>query len=160
MTVKPLSKDERFEIQKLLKTKLDEKLKQLDADDPGWQKRVEDQKNKIAIGRLRIEKDFVELKELETEITLLTQKHAEIELRIRKKLPLEERGRYGGCSTNKDMCDSISEICSEVHNSVMKKDQTGKLALKVTEDYNQMLALFYTCTTREDVVYRNILGTE
>jgi len=157
--MKPLTQNERQEIRNVLRTEHDAAISKLNAADPGWQKRIEDRKNKVAIGRLKVEKDILELQRLEDLIRGLEEEKAAVETRIRKKMPLSKRedGRHG-CPRPKDLCTAISEIMEEVADVEMSKDATGKKAMAAKLEFNRKVELLLTCSTRDDVVRLGIIS--
>ena len=155
--MKQLSQSERNEIDVILSHRRAARLKELDAKDPGWKQRVEDRKNKVALGRLRVEKDVVELKAIESQIRDLENKKQLIDLRISTKMPRNKREVRRGCPTPKDLCEAVAEICEEIHEAEMAKDPTGKKALAIAAEHVATRAQFAMCSTREDVAARKIL---
>lgn len=155
--MKQLTNDERRDIRKLLDQKKDLELSAINAADPGWEQRIEDRKNKVALGRLRVEKDVVEMKAIESQIRTLEGKRAEIELRIRKKMPLKKRDKYDGCPTHKDLCDAVGEICVQIDDTEMARDAAGKKVLALNAKYLGLQSKLAQCTTREDVAAAKIL---
>lgn len=157
MANRVLSQAERSEIHSALVDQRDAALKSLSAEDPGWEKRVEDRKNKVAIGRLKIEKDVIALTEIEGQIAALETKRKSIELAISKKMPFKKRGerrQYDDdevCPARKGMCAAIADICSEIHEAELAKDPTGKKALEIHKRYRAATAKFVGCSTREEV---------
>lgn len=155
--MKTLSQSERQEIITVLNNVRDQKLSELNAADPGWQNRIEVRKTKVAIGRLKVEKDVLELEGLEDQIRILKQKIEATEARIQKKMPLKKRDKYDNCPMPKSLCEAVSEIASEVHDSETSKDVTGKKALAIDAEFLNAKAKLAKCSTREDVAAFKIL---
>ena len=156
--MKSMTNDERSAIGRLLTEQCEKKLNDLNAEDPGWRQRVEDRKNKLALGRLRVEKDVVERNKLISQIRLLTEKLEAVDLRISQKMPAEERsGSYGSCPRPMDMCKAVGEICKEIHDSVMKNNVTGRKALALHADLTRRKLQLAKCETREDLVTHKVL---
>lgn len=157
--MKQLSQTERNEIDRILGARHEAALKIIEASDPNWRERVEEKKNKLAIGRLKVEKEVLALKQLETQIRNLEQQKQEVEARIARKMPLKERdGRYDdSCPTPKSLCQAVAEIGKAIHESVMAKDPAGIRILNAKKAYRDAEAQFAKCSTRDDVVKAKIL---
>jgi chaperonin cofactor prefoldin len=155
--MKALTISERQSIHDILRGNLQDSISELNAKDPGWAQRIEDRKRKVAIGRLKVQKDVSELEQLEANIRDLEAKRKAVELRIKKKMPLGERGYRGACPDNKDLCEAISEICEEIHDQEQAKDKTGKLVLKLQKEHQQKLTRLAKCDTRQDVAEAGVL---
>ena len=157
--MKQLSATERQEIKNLLEKKYENAITALDAADPGWRQRIEDRKNKLAIGKLRIEKEVIEKKKIEADILALQFKLNEVEQRISKKMSLHQRKvRYEDeCPMPKGMCEAVGEIASEIHASVLAKDPTGKKLLVAEKELMDAMSRLATCDTRIEVITRKVL---
>lgn len=155
--MRPMTQAERGQVEKILNEGHEFAVGELDAADPGWRKRVEDRKNKVALGRLRVEKDVVEQKKIESQIRLLQEKLQAIELRIQQKMPMSERTHRGGCPLPKSFCDAVAEITSEVHEKVMAADPTGKKVLALRMKFLATKVQLAKCTTREDLITYGVL---
>ncbi len=156
--MKPLSQQERHEIQGVINDHKDSCIREIDAIDPEWRRRVEERKNKVAIGQLKVEKEVLELNTLEEQIRALQAKRDEIELRIRKKMPLEPRSGRGGCPDRQSLCEAVAGVCRAIHNAEMKKDASGKVVLGYEESCRVRFAKLAACATREDVVAAKIIN--
>jgi len=157
MAVKTLSQSDRYEIKAILNAFRESQLTALNASDPEWTRRIEERKQKVAIGKLKIEKDVAEMDEIDNQIRALRQKRDEIELRISKKMPTEARTRNGGCPGRKSMCESINEIATRIHDSVMMEDAAGAASIAIDNDHRRRLSLLVKCETREDVNQLKVL---
>lgn len=157
--MKSLSMTERQDISKLLDEKLKRRVSELTAQDPLWKERIEEKKQKSALGRLRIEKDMVELKGVEAEISVLKKKASVIEKRIAAKMPKKKQDRYGneGCPVPMDKCEAVTKLCNEIHDAEMGKDPTGKKVLTAEADHFAAKAALAKCTTREELAKAKIL---
>src|SRR3990167_7189910 len=155
--MKPMSKDERLEILGILKTRHQTAIDAINAADPGWRKSCSDKANKLAIGRLKIEKEVTELETVEEDIRKLEAKREELEAKIHKKMPLNERDKYDSCPTPKHLCEAVGEIVEEVMDSVLANDLAGKKSLAADEDFNTRRELLALCSTREDLVEKKVL---
>lgn len=159
MSERSLSTTERNQMRESLETWKRLKLDALIAKDPGWKTRVAEKKRKIAIGKLGVEKELVELQKVTEEIQKLEGKKKELDKRIEEKMPYDEdRGKlYRSCPTRKDICGAIEDIMDAVHPSVMAEDKTGAAMLKVEEEYERRRVLLLSCVTREDVREKKVL---
>lgn len=153
-----LSQSERHDIYKILLSRYEAKMTALNASDPGWKQRIEDRKNKVAIGRLRVEKEAIELTTVESQIRALENRKAEIELRIAKKMPLQKRVRYDrGCPLPMSLCEAVAQIAKEIHDAESAKDIAGRKALAIQAEFASANAQLTLCSTRDDIAARKIL---
>lgn len=155
--MKPLNETQRYEIKGILSDRHIAALAEVDASDPGWKARVEERKTKLAIGRLKVEKEVIQLKAIEEQMTSLTIQRQEVEARIAKKMPRHARGRHDACPTPKSLCEAIAEIAAEINDSVMAKDPAGKRVLAANKAYLDGKAALAQCDTREQIEARKIL---
>lgn len=154
-----LTIDERRDLYKLLNQRKDQELAAIQAADPNWERRIEERKNKVALGQLRVEKEVTELKEVEEQIRVLRRKRQEIEVRISKKMPLHQRNRDDeGCPSPRSLCDSVGEICNRIDKVEKSKDPTGKKVLALEAKYLILQGKLAQCSTREDVAQAKILA--
>jgi hypothetical protein len=156
--MKALTQPERQEIVQILVHRKEVKLAALQASDPGWKQRIEERKNKVALGRLRVEKEACELKLIETQIRDLENRKAALEIKISKKMPLNKRDKYGdSCPTPMSLCKAVSEIAEAVHEAEMAKDATGKKVMAIHAEFDAAKAQLAMCNTREDIVARKVV---
>lgn len=152
---KAMSGDERFEVRRLIDARCDRKIDELSVADPEWENRVAQRKRKVAIGKLKVEKDVAALEQVERDIARLEGIKSEIEERISKKMPREPehhgRNSGSGCSVPKSLCAAIRDVEKTVHLKVMRDDATGRKALKIEADRNRRMELLAGCTTRDQV---------
>lgn len=158
-----LTIDERRDLYKLLNQRKDQELAAIQAVDPNWERRIEERKNKVALGQLRVEKEVTELKDVEEQIRVLRRKRQEIEVRISKKMPLHNRDRSRdrddeGCPSPRSLCDAVGEICNRIDGTEKAKDPTGKKVLALEAKYLLLQGKLAQCSTREDVAQAKILA--
>lgn len=159
--MKAMTYQEREEIRGILRNWRDARMCVVTASDSDWKNRIEERKRKIAIGKLKVEKDVQALSRVEDQIDALEKQKAEIEARITAKMPKERAEGYRkakGCAVPKSLCDAVNEIAETVHHRVMKGDATGRKVLEIEADHEKRLAKLATCTTREDVRASKIVG--
>jgi len=82
---------------------------------------------------------------------MLEGKIKELEMKIKKKMPLKERRYRSACPDHKEMCEAIGEIAQEVKQQQKQKDPTGKKVLAIEEKYRQRREKLAQCTSLDDV---------
>lgn len=155
---KGMSSGERQDIRRLLAQQEAAELEALSAQDVGWEKRVEDRKQKVAIGQLKVEKEVAELAKIDAELERLTRQKEDVEQRIARKMPFEKRRHRDSCPSRKSLCEAIAGICSEIDFRETARDVTGKKAQAIAEKYRNRRALLEACTSRDDARMSEVLG--
>lgn len=100
--MKALTQPERQEIVQILVHRKEVKLAALQASDPGWKQRIEERKNKVALGRLRVEKEACELKLIETQIRDLENRKAAKVMAIHAEFDAA-KAQLAMCNTREDI---------------------------------------------------------
>lgn len=153
-----MNASEREEIRQLIQKDYAIKLTALKADDPEFERRIDDRCRKVAIGQLGIAAELKKKEELERSMATLQQKIEDIETSIERKLPFEEKTIRRSCPTRKDICTAINDIANRIRPSESAKDSAGKKALAIDDERNFRLKRLAACSTREDVAAAGILS--
>lgn len=153
-----MNASEREEIRQLIQKDYANKLIALKAEDPEFERRIDDRCRKIAIGQLGIAAELKKKEELERSIASLQQKLEDIETAIGRKLPFEEKTSRRSCPMRKDICTAIGDIAERVRPTESSKDVAGRKALVLDDERNSRLKRLAACSTREDVATAGILS--
>lgn len=157
MTIK-----ERDEVRRIINEQEEKEIALLTANDPEWEQRVEDRKNKVAVGKLGIAREAAELAAVEKKIEELKKRLDEINARIEQKLPRQSRDksdRYSrrACPGRKTLCEAIADIANAIHSKEVAADKTGKLIAQAIEKARTRRANLEKCSNRNDLTLFKVL---
>lgn len=157
--MKAMSAAERNEFHQLIGHKFTLETDGIEAAHPEWERKLDDRLQKIAIGRLKVEKDVAELERLEQQEQEIADRKAEVESRIARKMPFENstRRHRGTCRTRMSLCDVIADIKSKLMTPEKRKCPAGKQAIAADEAATRRRATLAGCSTRADVAASGLL---
>jgi hypothetical protein len=148
-----LSKSDRDEIENLITSRRDAALWDIASVLPTWEIDLRKRERKVAIGKLKIEKELLEIGRLETLEGAVKEQLRIAEINLNKKLPLSAPDRFSrrSCPATKTACEAINDVIEMIHLTEMKKDPIGKKIVAENDRCENRLMLLMKCGTREDV---------
>jgi flagellar biosynthesis chaperone FliJ len=154
-----LDSRERSEFRGLIGERFEADCKKIEAEYPEWEAELDDRLQKIAVGRLKVEKDVAELENIEEQLQALSDRKEQLESKIAKKMPFSKsKSRHAGtCRNRVSLCEAIDDIKDRVRSREYAKHPAAKKYSAAEEARGKRLAKLAGCTTREDVANSGIL---
>jgi len=154
---KQLSSGERTDIERILGIAEAHEIKAVEANDPDWKQRVNDRLNKIAVSKLKIDKEAAELAKVESELQRLERRREDLQITIARKMPLGPRSRHS-CPARLNMCTAIAEIVTKLSTAEQLRDVTGGKIASIKDRYRKRREKLAACSTREEAVVAGVLS--
>ena len=156
---KVMSVSERDSILRLLSGMEASELDDITSSDPEWSDRLEGRLRKLAIGKLKVDKECSEIAKIDAQIASLESRKKALESAVQAKMPFaEKRGGYDdSCPRRISLCAAVAKIADKLRRTEQKKCKTGAAILAVKQKYHKkQMALAY-CDTRDQVVAKKVL---
>lgn len=154
-----LTNSERDHIYSALRDREAAMIQAATAADPEWESRITERTRKIAIGKLKIDKEATELAKIDAQMSDLTERREEVDATISRKMPFGSSGRNrnGSCATRLDMCSAIAQIVDQIRPVETAKDPIGKKVFAAREDYRIRCERLAKSFTHEAVELNKVL---
>lgn len=154
---KTMSVAERDEIKNLLGQSENNEIRDIESHDPEWKRLVEERLRKIAIGRLKVDKECADLAKIESEMQKLKDRRDEIQSAIARKMPMGPR-KNSSCPTRLDFCEAVSQISEKLFTSEKQKNPTGRKIADVERKFHKKRELLASCESRQQVNELKVLA--
>lgn len=161
MAERQMSKEERGELRNQIEKAVDRRVELLIAEDPQFNSRIFERTRKIAIGKLKIDKELLEIDKLDEQIRLLEDKKKSLVRKTELQLPrtgkLKEKQRYDAdlydvCEARETICSAINKIIEALLPGEEAKDPIGKKISEIRNLGHKLHATLAKSTYRSELL--------
>jgi len=151
MATSVLSRADRDELVKLIRTNAKTEEDEVLGENPNLIQDIEDKARKMAIFALGINKELTQYDKLEKQIAELEKARDELEGRIRKRLPRRTSHYHDACPDHMSICEAINALTAKTRAAAEARIPAGKRLQQIEKKLQAKLAALSACTKRDEV---------
>lgn len=166
MSERQITTDERREIIKVIDKAVEKRQEVIKANDPQFDNRVFERTRKLAIGKLKIDNELVEIDRIDKQMADLEDRKKTLVQKAESKLPLtgklktvkyRDEEDYAVCEARETICSAINKIVEALLPGESEKDPTGKKLIAVERTGQRLQAELVACQLRSQIDSKKIM---